>query len=303
MRVCSPQDTTLQTSLNWSLDSERLPKLHLVSVGVSSYQTPNYQLHYAHLDAEAIYNYFAGQDATLWFRKEYRTLLTNDKATKRKILDALNEIRTREEVDPGDFVLVSISGHGEIDEEGKYYFLPSGYDDSGNTATQLAVNAINQGDLLTPLEKLTAQKKCHVLLVLDTCHSGAILHGKKGPPKQGELDQAVHAALQDLQQSEAGMVIIAACQGKERANELDRLKHGVLTFALLEGLQGRLLEDVRSELALPLGPIVYLVDLNEYVDKRVKELTASKQGVVFAPLDGISLGRIPLIVRRAAVER
>ena len=36
-------------------------------------------------------------------------------------------------------------------------------------------------------------------------------------------------------------MIISACLGGEKANELSKLNHGALTFALLEGLEGKLL--------------------------------------------------------------
>jgi hypothetical protein len=100
-------------------------------------------------------------------------------------------------------------------------------------------------------------------------------------------------------------VVICASLGSKEANELERLKHGALTFALLEGLEGQLIfRDPRTDDSakfLPPDAVVDLQSLSNYAVARVKKLTDiltnHPQSVVVMPSAGISLGDIPLLVR------
>jgi uncharacterized caspase-like protein len=111
-----------------------------------------------------------------------------------------------------------------------------------------------------------------------------------------------------MQRNPKGIVILSACLGSEQANELGALGHGVLTFALLEGLEGRLLyHDPKTDDCakfLPQGQVVDLAQLNLFVEQRVKsltdQLTTHEQSVVVTDMQGISLGDIPLLVRQSA---
>jgi uncharacterized caspase-like protein len=106
-----------------------------------------------------------------------------------------------------------------------------------------------------------------VVLLIDACHSGAV-GGERG--RSAVSDRW----MRDLTSNESGLTVLAACLQDEEALENDR--GGYFTRAVIEALAGN--GDLNGD------GWVYLDELNVYVTRKVKELSAGRQHVrTFAP--------------------
>jgi uncharacterized caspase-like protein len=144
---------------------------------------------------------------------------------------------------------------------------------------------------------------CLVIVVMDTCHSGAIrLSGFRGEDPSAQLEQAIAEALQQLAASKSGLVVMAACLSEEAAREPTELAHGVLSLALLEGITGKRLYTAKSATPLPQekpgAAVVTLEDLADYARARVKELVGRGQAVTIQATENIRLDHIPITAVR-----
>ena len=103
-----------------------------------------------------------------------------------------------------------------------------------------------------------------VLLLLDTCHAGGVLPGRRlrGLP-------AHQSAIEELASAEGGVVVMAAATGAQASAEDVAWQNGAFTKALIEGLSGR------ADLLHTGRVTVNMIDL--YVSERVRELTAGSQ--------------------------
>jgi septal ring factor EnvC (AmiA/AmiB activator) len=134
-----------------------LGRYHALVIGNNSYQSANYpSLQSAVNDATAVAQ-------LLRERYGYQTnLLLN--ATRFQMLTALNE--AREALGPDDNLLLYYAGHGEIGADGKQgYWVPTD-GQAGMVNTWVSNTAIS--------EILETMKARHVLVVADSCYSGAM---------------------------------------------------------------------------------------------------------------------------------
>jgi predicted nucleic acid-binding Zn-ribbon protein len=135
----------------------KLGTFHALVIGNNSYQSPSYQsLQSAVNDATAVAQILRDQYG-------YKTnLLLN--ANRFQLLSALNE--ARESLGPDDNLLVYYAGHGEISEDGRVgYWIPTD-GQAGMVNTWVSNTAISE-----ILETMQAR---HVLVVADSCYSGAM---------------------------------------------------------------------------------------------------------------------------------
>lgn len=135
----------------------KLGRYHALVIGNNSYQSAAYPaLQSAVNDATAVAQ-------LLRERYGYKTnLLLN--ATRFQLLTALNE--AREALGPEDNLLVYYAGHGEVDADGKQgYWIPVDAQ-PGMSNTWVSNTSISE-----ILETMKAQ---HVLVVADSCYSGAM---------------------------------------------------------------------------------------------------------------------------------
>jgi septal ring factor EnvC (AmiA/AmiB activator) len=134
-----------------------LGRYHALVIGNNSYQSASYpSLQSAVNDATAVAQ-------LLRERYGYQTnLLLN--ATRFQMLTALNE--AREALGPDDNLLLYYAGHGEIGADGKQgYWVPTD-GQAGMVNTWVSNTAIS--------EILETMKARHVLVVADSCYSGAM---------------------------------------------------------------------------------------------------------------------------------
>jgi WD40 repeat protein len=132
---------------------------------------------------------------------------------------------------PEDLLLISYAGHGAADGAGQFYLYP--YDIGAGATRQplseLYPRLISSEELSHWLRDVDAGE---MTMIVDACQSAASVEGqgfKPGPMGSRGLGQLAY---------DKGMRVLAASQAEEWAFEIEDLKHGVLSYALLrEGLE------------------------------------------------------------------
>jgi WD40 repeat protein len=207
-------------------------------------------------------------------------LLTNEqvnRATWQVSTDALyNEMK--ENAGPDDLLVVFLSGHGCCDETSKQYFYLT------NTTRRNEVLARQYNDCIS-FDDLArfAEIPCRKLLILDTCHSGAIQS-----LKYNDMKSIVRTVENDL------IFTVAASEGSEQAYESLETGMGLFTSRLVQGLTGE------SDLPAYGGNNDGIVDLREavrYVKATVPQdakRIGSFQHPTASPSELIDFVRLPL---------
>jgi uncharacterized caspase-like protein len=203
------------------------PQLYVVAVGINHYQDGNLNLSYAAKDSAALAQLFEERGSAL-YSQVHVTPLADEQATRQGIKDALKQAASLTE--PQDTLLLFLAGHGAMVGQ-RYYFVP--YELRRNSE-KLEEDLRSQG---LPADELSdylgSAKALKRLLILDTCASGGAL-GTVVKPRSGF---ALRGAIERLSRSQ-GIFTIAASSASEEAQESAELGHGILSYALLAGLQG-----------------------------------------------------------------
>ena len=211
-------------------------------VGVSEYKHAGKlnlsSLRYADADARAVARFLSSPNANF----DRVVVLTNEQATRQAIADAMSG--GLRDVAPEDVVVLFFSGHGVPDPfpPRRFYFLPYDADpaDLPNTGY--------------PLDDLLARPAAGRLIVLlDTCHSGALTNTRDivitKRTKQLPVG-AIRAAPEYLspydRAEQLRTLILTSCGSDESAHEGPQWileddpddGHGVFTWALIKGLRG-----------------------------------------------------------------
>jgi WD40 repeat protein len=250
------------------------PDLYIVAIGVSNYANPAYKLSYADKDADDMVKLWNGQ-AEKWNEVHVR-LLANADVTRKNIMQ-LKEFLAASQ--PDDEVIVSLSGHGLLDDKENYFF--GTYDINFDTPEKAG---LSYSDLESLLNGIGARRK---LLLMDTCHAGEIdkddpgNSGAKGGAAKGVrvvVAPSGNAATRKVFLSEPfadlrrgnGAEVIAATGGLDVALENPAWQNGALTYAVLEGLKTRAADADKD------GHIT-VSELRDYVDRKVLALTNGEQ--------------------------
>jgi uncharacterized caspase-like protein len=132
---------------------------------------------------------------------------------------------------PEDAIFVYIASHGLASDD-HFYMVPydTGYTKPLNTQEaydRIAAHAVSDRDLAAQLLGADAQE---IVLIIDACQSGQALGDPRnvGPMNSKGLAQLAF---------EKGMYILAASRGDQDASEDPLLKHGILTYELLNALK------------------------------------------------------------------
>ena len=151
-------------------------------------------------------------------------LLLDEAAAGKPILDALDHLKRS--CTAKDIVVVFYAGHGSVDHR----LVP--YD--ANTA-DIESTCLSLDDLADALSAIDARQ---MICILDCCFSGGL--GARvlasGVRPRNMISASVDAKLARLVGS--GRVVLTASAADEEALESSRHGHGLLTFRLLEALQG-----------------------------------------------------------------
>lgn len=180
--------------------------------------------------------------------------LTDHDATKHNIEAGLDWLS--KQMETGDVAVLFLAGHGITHPAtGLYFFLPyeARYDSMLSTMIPQSVFR----DWLMSL-------RGKVLFFLDTCHAGQVFPDERprGLGAQAEF-------VRELVSAPNGVVVLTSSTGNQLSLESKEWGHGAFTKAVLEGLNGRADRDVTGRVTVGM--------LDQYVSRRVVELTASRQ--------------------------
>ncbi|MDL2226639.1 caspase family protein [Deltaproteobacteria bacterium OttesenSCG-928-M10] len=206
------------------------PKLHLVSVGVNSFDNPAWDLKLASNDAKG---YAEILPAKLGVPSDVQLLASGDGLTKpsKENLKAALQKLAEDGSSPDDVVVLAIASHGLTDDQdNQFYIIPADIPGQDKKITpELLAHSISTDELSDWLNEVDAAE---IVMILDTCQSGAALGGetfKPGPMGDKGLGQLAY---------DKAMLVLTATNENNAAMELDNLGHGLLSFALLiDGLE------------------------------------------------------------------
>ncbi|MBX9594524.1 MAG: caspase family protein, partial [Roseomonas sp.] len=221
-------------------------RLIVLAIGVNEYANAALNLNYAVPDAQVVADTLRAGAGTL-FRDVRVTVLRDRQATRRGVMDALEEVaRTTL---PTDTFVLYIAGHGvRTEPDQRFLFLPHDVTDTSNWTT-LRRQGIEDSQLVAAIARIRARDG---LLLLDTCHAGQLT-----------MDQL--SALGN----ETGRFLLAASTSVQEALDSYDDRNGVFAYAVREALQGRAATDGEGRVsALALG---------EWVMRRVPQLAREKQ--------------------------
>jgi hypothetical protein len=240
----------LEVTFGEPIVEEKSRRLLVRAIGVSQYADEKLRLDYAAKDAKDIEQVFKETSTGLFSGPADSQVLTDGRATRDAILGQLVELRKSMKRD--DFAVLFFSGHGFTDDSGSFYLAPHDVKRENLVGTGLAWSQVR--DVLSKI-------KGKVLVLLDTCHAGAIEGGRRRNAED-ELAREVHLA-------QFGVAVMCSSQDSQPSEEDLKRKQGVFTLAVLEGLRGK--ADGNND------GIVFLPELDAYVMNRVKELTSNRQ--------------------------
>jgi WD40 repeat protein/uncharacterized caspase-like protein len=254
-------DATLTVTGNDSL--KQSGTLYILAIAVNKYANSQFDLRYAVADATDFSAELERQETKL---KNYERTeiipLQDSKATKANILAALSNLAAR--VKPEDAVVVYYAGHGTA-QQNQFYLIPHdlGYVGQRNKIDaaglkSVLAHSVSDRELERAFESIDAGK---LLLVIDACNSGQALEAeekRRGPMNSKGLAQLAY---------EKGIYILTAAQSYQAAMEPSDLKHGLLTYALVE-------EGLKKEAAdiEPKDGVLVVREWFSYVMKRVPEM-------------------------------
>jgi WD40 repeat protein len=256
--------------------------LHMLVVGINKYKNSSYDLNYAQPDAKSFTEKLITQGQGI-YKSVNKVELYDENATKAKIIEGFKSIAAKAQ--PQDVFVFFYAGHGSLDEESKnkegapsFYFVLTDVTKLYGDTQQLASKGLSDLELKDHLTKIRSTKQ---IVLMDACHSGAALTGLKTRAIGGEEKAMVQLA------RSSGVVMIASSGSKQFATEFDILKHGVFTYALLEGLDGKAGNGDEK---------ITVNELKNYMDERVPELTKQYGGEAQYP-NGWSTGSdFPILV-------
>ena len=270
-------------------------RLFVLAVGVSEFSDTKSDvkfLKYADDDAAGIFNAFGrgdlssqleakGRSETIRTKLENKafesveaTVLTNQFATKKAILDELQRIcdeigkRAKSKKPKRDVFMVFLSGHGVRLVGGPIndlYFW--NYDAVFNDLEKTGLSFMELGEKVTCVP-------AEVILATDACHSGMAGRDVVREVDANELAKRIYAI------NERGLYILNAARSEEKAQEFDQITHGVFARSILDALNKQA------------DPDISMIGLMDFVQRQMRYYMGVKQTPVFRTYGDL----LPLII-------
>jgi hypothetical protein len=212
------------------------PKLHVLAIGINQYTDRGWispegkptrfgPLHLAVNDSVAIGEELKMAGTGVYSDVRLKTVLDRE-ATIANLDPVVTQMAA--EIHRRDTFVFFAAGHG-YSNQGRFYLIPQDYQ-GGTNPEALTKFAIDQARLQDWIANRIKAKK--VLILLDTCESGALTNGYR---RSRVDDPSADASIGRLHEATGRPVLTAAAQGQE-ALEFRGTKHGVFTGALIDAL-------------------------------------------------------------------
>jgi hypothetical protein len=219
------------------------PRAFVISIGIDAYVETRLNLSYAGADAKL----FNERLADIPGYEMRRLMIAGEVGSDTKVTtsainnilsllaglnrdDSLKQLRALGvdasvllESRPDDIIIISYSGHGWASPSGNFYLVPNDAIWDSTSEKPVAPSLVSSYELTGWLSFIRAAE---IVLVIDACHSGASVDSgrfKPGPMGDGGLGQLAY---------DKGIRILVATQAGDVAYENDKLKHGLLSYAL-----------------------------------------------------------------------
>ena len=259
---------------------DREASLWVLAIGVSQYQDESISLKYADHDASTIAQLLESQQGLL-FAEVHTRVLTNEQATKRHILMEVESFLGQ--ATKGDVVVIFMAGHGMKERNtDTYYFVPYDANLESLFYDGLAMPAFEEAC------KRIESRVDKLVLLMDTCHAGALEVNARGVNAGEDLSEALARA--------KGRYILSASEGGELSFEHEdyrfkneRRGHGGFTYSLMRGLLGGAVDE---------RGVVWISRLFGHVSRDVPKLTQARQH----PHSQIQGSDLPLFILRDKAE-
>lgn len=192
--------------------------LHAVTVGIDRYGVESLKLGYARRDAEAM---AAVLRASKGYERVTVSELHDGTATREAVLTTLRTAAAASA--PGDALVVYLAGHGIAIKGNWYYLSPAVKEIEEDEIVRLSLSAEQIA------ATLRSAKAARVVLMIDSCNSGAVVKDVKGLLQNRVYTQLGRAT---------GFAVLAAARQDQAALERATLGHGVFTAATVAALSG-----------------------------------------------------------------
>jgi uncharacterized caspase-like protein len=231
-----------------------------VLIGIGAYQKVN-PLNYTTNDIRSMKDYLVNDFGV---PEDHVTVLLDQEATLARIKKVLGT-ELRNKAGREDQVIIYFAGHGAPEEDVESpdgdglekYLLP--YDVDPN---DLFSTALPMRDISVIFQRIKAER---LVFLADTCFSGA---------SGGKIFMAATISDKFWERISRGKgrVILTASRANEVAQAQDKLRHGVFTYYLLEGLRG--------EADLDGDGVIDTEEAYRYVSRKVPEATGQQQNPI-----------------------
>ncbi len=249
--------------------AEKESDLHLVIIGINRYRNAALNLTYAETDAKGILGFFQSEDVKKLFKNVHVYSAISEQATGSNIKRLFHEMGRKAQ--PRDTLLIYLAGHGDsLGEE--WYFIPHDVV-APEIEQELQKGGISNSAISEAIKQCKAQK---VFVMIDACKSGKLVLAMRSTEARKALVQLARST---------GTYIVSASTDQQYAAEIKTLGHGVFTYTLLEGLQGK--GGVKK---------VTVEGLIHYVKERLPELTEKHRGQAQYPVSWGSGMDFPLVL-------
>ena len=290
----SPLPVSPQVTHNDRTFTAGQSRLFVLGIG-PSYRDPTLELNYTDNDVEELIAAFREHSSGYFGDANVRlNPIVREQATRTAVLEGLQWLERGgvDHSDAGpdshpsenDLVIMTISGHGVVGEDGEYFLLTH----ESEREQDPRIHGVRWGDLAYTLNQLP----CTSIVILDTCHSGATTldeaneSGARDRGASRDSEEIYEATRRDagsrFSSNSKGVIILPACLGNQTAKEHPDWRHGALSLAVLEAITGELVPGappLNEKLSLPPyrddTHIVNFADLKHYVAHRVYYLTES----------------------------
>ena len=192
-------------------------KLFILAIGVDKYPKfdVTHWLHYAAADARLMVDTLAKTAGPLHTEVKSKLLVT-DGDTPPTAANIQNALLFFHDAGPDDTVVLFLAGHGE-NEGADYLFMPQDAEEADKKYF-LPSTVVKWSVLQQALQDAQGKR----IMFVDTCHSG-------GAHNQRLIKDA----------ADANIVVFSATNSVTEAQEDANLGHGIFTYALAEGLNGK----------------------------------------------------------------
>jgi hypothetical protein len=241
------------------------PQLYALVVGIQTFTNPEYNLRFSVPDATAVAEVLKRKAAPLFSKVNIEQLVTQQETTKASLEAALARYQ---HISPNDVFLFYVASHGMFEGDDldtrQYFLIPSNM--RAATMADIQRDGVSEVELKRMIGSIPALRK---LLLLDTCHAGA-MGDAMTPTTRGVGESAAVNVLSTA----VGSTVLSASTSEQLAQE-DVGGHGLFTYVLLEGLNG-------SADFLKDG-YIKTFDLATYVDHEVPKIAEEKFHVQQVP--------------------